>query len=101
MFPEEFSEAYSVLCESLYFGHGPRVDEEELASVHRGKRYRTSQGFADGRLFPTKQKADRLLAGAARKLQRWTWERARERRQGASPDRRSDLARAGEAGDRS
>lgn len=90
--PEEFLEAYEVLCDALYWGAGGRVDD---GSVSRRGRTRQSWFFADVRLLRGKTIADRLLARTASALQGKPPQAQGQGRSVPPAPHRADLARAG------
>lgn len=97
--PEEFLEAYEILCEVFYNGGAPPEPGEE---GKRGKRFHTGYWFKGSELFGFKRGVDRRVASIRQALRIWTTESARPRARRPRPEgaRGVHLAAARGDGDR-
>lgn len=81
--PQEFLDAYDLLCDALYYG--VRVTPDAGEEGERGKRFHTGITFGEPRLLGFKTATDRRLAAIRSALRTWTAERAREAARGQGP----------------
>ena len=92
--PEDFLEAYELLCEVLY--NGARIAPEPGNERKHGKRFHTGWFFGEVQLLGLKTAIDRRLAATSRAVWRWSAEKSRaaSRRPRPEGDGGSDLATA-------
>jgi hypothetical protein len=98
--PEDFLEAYELLCEVFYYGS--RLAPEPGDEGNRGKQYHTGIWFGGDQLWSFKAATDDRLASIRTALRSWSASRAREsaRRSRSARDGGGNLAAARGARDR-
>ena len=92
--PDEFLEAYELLCEVLY--NGARIAPEPGDEQKHGKRFHTGWFFGEPRLLGFKTAIDHRLASLRQAVWLWSAEKSRAaaRRSRSEGDGGSDLVAA-------